>query len=271
MTEVRRTRAAKGILGIVIPVFNERENLPAAFAAVRAVFPHACVVVSDDGSCDGTADVASTCGASVVRLPESRGKGAAVREGVLEALRLGCDPVLFTDCDLACPPSEWGKLIAPLWEGAADAAVASRWLPGSRVEGRTLSRALASWSFAFLARSRTGLSYRDFQCGCKVFAREAALALFSEPLSCERFAFDVEVLLRARALDLRVAEVPVLWRAGGGSKVRLLKHGPEMLRALFALGRIYGKGGFVDGVAFRPGGRGLRLRGAGVFKARCGQ
>ncbi|ACX51908.1 glycosyl transferase family 2 [Ammonifex degensii KC4] len=227
------------MLGVVVPAFNEEERVRETVRAVLAAFPSALVVVADDGSADRTAAEAEEGGALVVALPENRGKGAAVREGVLEALRRGCAEVLFTDCDLACPPGEWGKLLAPLRGGSADVAVASRWLGDSRVEGRTPTRALASWCFAALARRATGLPYRDFQCGCKAFTRGAALALFSEPLSCERYAFDVEVLLRARLLSLRVVEVPVLWRAGGASRVRLLRHGPEMLLHLLRLRREY--------------------------------
>ncbi|AFV11623.1 putative glycosyl transferase, family 2 [Thermacetogenium phaeum DSM 12270] len=132
------------------------------------------------------------------------------------------------------------------------------------VEVRTLIRALVSWGFASLARLLTGLPYRDFQCGCKAFTAEAAHALFLEPFRCGKFAFDVEVLLRARDVGFVVTEVPVLWRAGDGSKVRLLKHGLEMLKSLLALRAAYGRGGARARVALRPGGGGSRLHGADV-------
>lgn len=226
-------------LAVVVPCLNERARLPGTIAEIRSEFPDALVIVADDGSSDGTTDLAETLGCQVVRLPENQGKGAAVREGVLEALRFGADFVLFTDADLACPPEEWRRLLAPLEVGEADVAIASRHLPGSEIEGRTFFRALASLGFAFLARILTGLPWRDFQCGCKAFSAEAARVLFYRPLAEERFAFDVEVLLRADEAGLRVAGVPVLWRAGEASKVRLLRDGLRMLRALFRLRRIY--------------------------------
>lgn len=249
------------MLGVVLPAYNEEKRLPGALRAVRAAFPEALVVVADDGSSDRTAEVGESLGARVVRLRRNRGKGAAVREGILEALRLGCGPVLFSDCDLACPPGEWGRLTGVLERGA-DVAVASRWLRESRVEGRTLSRTLASWGFASLARILTGLPYRDFQCGCKAFAAGAARALFEEPLLCGRYAFDVELLLRARDLGLAVAEVPVFWRAGEESRVRVLKHGPEMLRSLLALRAAYGRRVSIEGVGARAPRGPARLRGA---------
>jgi glycosyltransferase involved in cell wall biosynthesis len=226
-------------LAVVVPCLNERARLPGSVAGIREEFPDALIIATDDGSRDGTAELAETLGCQVVRLPENRGKGAAVREGVLEALQLGAEFVLFTDADLACPPEEWRRLLAPLEAGEADIAIASRHLFGSRIEGRTLSRTLASLGFAFLARTLTGLGWRDFQCGCKAFSAEAARVLFYRPLAEERYAFDVEVLLRADEAGLRVAEVPVLWRAGEASKVRLLRDGPRMLRALLRLRRIY--------------------------------
>lgn len=248
------------MLGVVIPAFNEAGRIGSSVSAIFSKFPDALVLVADDGSSDRTAKEAGAAGAAVVSFRENRGKGAAVREGVLEALRLGCSAVLFTDRDLACPPEEWGRVLLPLEEGAADVSIASRWLPESRVEGRPLVRGLASWGFALLARFLTGLPYRDFQCGCKAFGREAARALFSEPFRCERYAFDVEVLLRARDLGLRVAEVPVLWRAGKGSKVKLLKHGLEMLRSLLALRAAYGREASDACVDLRPGSGTPRLR-----------
>jgi len=252
------------VFGVVIPAFNEAGRIGSSVSAVFSKFPDALVLVADDGSSDRTAKEAGAAGAAVVSFRENRGKGAAVREGVLEALRLGCSAVLFTDCDLACSPEEWGRVLLPLEEGAADVSVASRWLPESRVEGRPLVRGLASWGFALLTRFLTGLPYRDFQCGCKAFTADAARALFAEPLRCERYAFDVEILLRARSLGLAVAEVPVLWRAGEESKIRLLRHGSEMLRSLFVLRATYGREGARARVALCPWSSAPRLRGTGA-------
>jgi len=229
-------------LAVVIPAYNEAGRIGDSIKRIQQVFPQALIIVSDDGSWDATVPEAREGKAVVVEAPFNRGKGAAVQAGVLEALRYGgWRFLLFTDCDLSCPPEEWVQLLKPLEQGRGVVAVASRWLPQSRVEGRTHWRTLASLSFARLARILTGLDFKDFQCGCKAFTREAARILFSQPLACPRFAFDVEVLLRASHSELPVVEVPVYWRAGERSSVKLLKHSLEMFSSLLQLRRLYNR------------------------------
>ncbi|WP_211230003.1 dolichyl-phosphate beta-glucosyltransferase [Desulfovirgula thermocuniculi] len=219
---------------VVVPAYNEETRLPGTLEAIRAHLSgrEYEVVVVDDGSSDRTAEVAGEFGCRVVRHPRNLGKGTAVRTGVLASRG---DLILVTDADLAAPVTELPKLEAALERGA-DIAIGSREAPGARVRRASPGRKLAGRLFNLLVRLLTGLPYRDTQCGFKLFRGEAARALFSRA-ACDGYCFEVEVLLLAREMGLRVEEVGVEWHDRPGSKVRLLRDGWRMFRELLELKR----------------------------------
>ena len=151
----------------------------------------------------------------MVRLPQNRGKGAAVRAGMLAArgqLRL------FTDADLSTPISELAKL-RELIEGTTAIAIGSRALADSEVEvHQPLAREIMGRSYNRMLQLLVLPGLHDTQCGFKLFTAEAAIACFT-PLRTPGFGFDAEVLLRARRLGWRVAEVGVVWRHAENSRV----------------------------------------------------
>ena len=217
---------------IVIPAFNEAQRLPPFLDRVVAYFegrdePYEVIVV-DDGSTDGTAEIveAKRLGTvKVLRLQPNGGKGAAVRAGMLAARGAYR---LFTDADGATPIEEL-KRLEPMLVAGADVVVGSRVLadPGVSVTTRP-HRVAAGRIFNWLV-ARVGLpGVADSQCGFKAFTAPAAARLF-EALSTRGFGFDVELLLRARATGYRILEVPVNWADQAGSKVGVLRHGPGML------------------------------------------
>ena len=229
---------------VVIPAFDEAQRLPAFLEKVVAYFegrdePYEVIVV-DDGSTDGTAEVVEARRfptVSVLRLRPNAGKGAAVRAGMLAAK--GAYRV-FADADGATPIEEL-KRLEPLLVAGADVAIGSRVLvdPGVSVTARA-HRVVAGRLFNWLV-ARMGLhGIADSQCGFKAFTAPAATRLF-EALSTPGFGFDVELLLLARAAGCRVVEVPVNWADQAGSKVGVLRHGPgmlwQMLRARRRVGR----------------------------------
>jgi dolichyl-phosphate beta-glucosyltransferase len=228
---------------LVIPAFNEADRLPPYLAEVRGYLDPAYrrryeVVVVDDGSTDHTAGAVRRAALRwpqlrLVEHPRNRGKGAAVRTGVLEARGRR---VLFADADGATPIAEEAKLAAALDSGAA-VAVGSRTAAGPGVRrDRHLRRLVAGGLFAFAARRVLGLGVRDTQCGFKMFDRPAARALFR---LCREtgYLFDLEVLALAARMGLAVAEVPVSWAERPGSKVRFVRDGVTMVRGLWALRR----------------------------------
>ena len=224
-------------ISVVIPAYNEERRLP---LTLRTVVAHLRdrglpfeVVVADDGSLDGTAGFAGEAAPEVrvLRLPH-RGKGAAVRAGVLAA---GGDLLLVTDADLSTPIVELDRLVDAL--GRCEVAIGSRHVAGSRVEVRQrLDRRVMGRAFNLLVRALLLPGLRDTQCGVKLFRRDVAMAVF-EPCRSEGFAFDVEVLSLARRLGYRVAEVPVEWRDSPDSRVRPLLDVPLMFLELLAIRR----------------------------------
>ncbi|HET7343057.1 MAG TPA: dolichyl-phosphate beta-glucosyltransferase [Methylomirabilota bacterium] len=224
---------------VVIPAFNEAVRLPSYLDEIVAFFdgrgePYEVVVV-DDGSTDATlATVQATAARqpSVRALPlgTNRGKGAAVRVGMLAArgaLRL------FADADGATPIAEL-KRLEPALAAGADVVIGSRVLvdPAVCVRARP-HRVAAGRVFNWLV-ARLGLrGIADSQCGFKVFTAAAAQALFGA-LRTDGFGFDVEMLLRAQAAGYRVVEVAVNWADQPGSKVGVLTTGPAMLGQIAA-------------------------------------
>ena len=217
---------------VVIPAFNEAERLPPFLEKVVAYFegrdePYEVIVV-DDGSSDGTADIVGARhlpSVRVLRLPANAGKGAAVRAGMLAAKGAYR---LFVDADGATPIEEL-KRLEPTLVAGADVVIGSRVLvdPGVAVTTRP-HRVAAGRIFNWLV-ARVGLAdIADSQCGFKAFTGSAASRLF-EALSTQGFGFDVELLLLARAAGCKVVEVPVNWSDQAGSKVGVLRHGPGML------------------------------------------
>ncbi len=222
-------------LTLVIPCYDEAARLPATLRRsieyLRRERPAFEILVVDDGSRDATAAVAREvleregCG-RVIELPRNRGKGAACRAGALAARGR---QVLLCDADLSTPIEEERRLRRAL-EGGASVAIGTRAHPEARIvvrqprgresAGRLLNRLLRLFGLTDL---------RDTQCGFKLFRREAARALF-ERARIDGFLFDVEILRLARRRGLAIAEVPVEWRNDPDTRVRPLRHWPQILR-----------------------------------------
>jgi dolichyl-phosphate beta-glucosyltransferase len=226
-------------LSLVVPAFNEEKRLPVSLARIadwlgsRTPAISGEVLVVDDGSSDRTAAVAEKTAAGlglafrVIRLPENRGKGAAVRAGVLEARGAH---VLVTDADLSTPIEEVDKLLA----AGAPVAIGSRGVDATLVKQRqSLFRVASGRLFNLLVRVLAVSGIRDTQCGFKLFRADAAREVFSRAV-VDRFAFDVEALLLARKLGYAIAEVPVLWFNSPDTRVGL-GGGLEAFVALFRI------------------------------------
>ena len=221
-------------LSVVIPAFNEAIRLPPYLDEVVGFLdgrgePYEVLVV-DDGSTDDTAAAVRRLAGHhptvrLLPLGRNRGKGAAVRAGMLAAVGT---VRLFTDADGATPIAEL-KRLEPALAGGADIAIGSRALSDPAVTIRTRPHRVAAGRVFNWLVARLGLrGVADSQCGFKLFTASAAEALFGA-LQTAGFAFDVELLLRAQAAGHRVVEVAVNWADQQGSKVGVLRSGPGML------------------------------------------
>jgi glycosyltransferase involved in cell wall biosynthesis len=216
-------------LSIIIPAYNESarlgRTLHTVFAYLGAQPTESELIVVDDGSQDETVRVAEEAFATavrprtqarVIRVEPNRGKGNAVRTGLLAARA----PVaLFSDADLSTPIEETPKLVAPIRAGEYDVVF------GSRALDRRLIGVHQPWLreqsgrfFNLLMRLSTGLPFWDTQCGFKAFRMDVCRPVV-EACRIDRFGFDVELLYVARAAGLRLKEWPVRWDDVAGSKV----------------------------------------------------
>jgi dolichyl-phosphate beta-glucosyltransferase len=227
---------------IIIPCFNEEarigQTLRLTVDYLSANAPDSELIVVNDGSVDATAAIAReklNSAPIAVRLLENfpnRGKGAAVRSGLLAAReQIG----VFSDADLSTPLEETPKLIEPIAAGEVDIAFGSRALDRSLIGvHQPWRREQAGRVFNLLVRVATGLGFWDTQCGFKAFRLDACRAIL-EAARVDGFAFDVELLYLAHRAGLRVCEVPVRWNHVEGSKVSFFRDSLRMLREVMAL------------------------------------
>ena len=221
---------------LVIPAYNEANRIEAcvrdvaAWARARPGGFDWEVLLVDDGSADDTAQRArrfakeESLDLKVLGYGENRGKGAAIRMGVLAS---SGDPVLVSDTDLSTPLSEWVKLAERL--PTHPVAIGSRALQQDLVRKRqALYRVLLGRAGNKLIQLLAVPGIEDTQCGFKLFRGDAARALFNEA-RVDRFAWDVEVLYLARRRGLAIAEVPVVWVNSPESKVRVVRDAVQTL------------------------------------------
>jgi dolichyl-phosphate beta-glucosyltransferase len=209
-------------LSVIVPVFNSAafisETAQELVTYLEKLGEEYELVFVDDGSLDNTGSILDELAGRhprvfLIRNGANRGKGYSVRAGMKQARG---DFLVFTDADLAYPPTEIGKIVQTLREGA-DLAIATRVAPTSRFImspsffGYLYTRHLGSRFFNWLVRNGLGLSIYDTQAGLKGFNRKAKEIVFNRQ-TLEGFTFDVELIYIAKKFGLAVREVPVVFR-----------------------------------------------------------
>ena len=233
------TNPADGLVSVILPAYREEDTIAATVAALRsglATLASATwleIIVVDDGSDDETVSRARAAGADrIITLGRNRGKGAAVRAGMLAASGA---KVLFTDADLQYPPGQVAAVLAHL-TGDTGAAIGVR----SETSGpplRRLSSRGAAWLSRRLVLRRDNGEHFDTQCGLKAFRRDIAQEVFGR-CTVDRFAFDVEVILLLRQLRVRtVTHTVAPERSERRSKVKTVRDSVGFTRDLLRIRR----------------------------------
>jgi dolichyl-phosphate beta-glucosyltransferase len=245
-------------LSIIIPAYNESARIEKTLREVVAYLEGQPgggeVVVVDDGSKDDTARVAEGVFGErrargvegrVIRVEPNRGKGHAVRTGLLAARNT---VAAFFDADLSMPVTETPKLVEPIRSGQYDVVF------GSRALDRRLIGTHQPWTreqsgrvFNFVMRRLTGLPFKDTQCGFKAFRMDVCRAVVEGAL-IDRFGFDVELLFIAHRAGLRMLEYPVRWDDVAGGSVSF-KTGLQGFAELREVRRNAARGLYADAVA----------------------
>jgi dolichyl-phosphate beta-glucosyltransferase len=237
-------------VSIVVPAFEEQERLGDSLVKIaeymRSGKPRPEIIVVDDGSKDRTADVGREAlsgfpdiESNVIRYEQNRGKGYAVKTGLLAAK---ANFALFSDADLSTPIEEMPKLVEPLRAGEFDVTFGSRALDRSLIgTHQPWRREQGGKVFNLVVRTLTGLPFWDTQCGFKAF-NLAKFRPLLDVMQIDRFGFDVEFLYVAHLHGLRLEEIPVRWNNDERSKVNVVRDSLRMFNEVREIRRNAKKG-----------------------------
>ena len=238
---------ADGSVWVILPTYNEAENIEAVVGGIRAAAPDVHILVVDDNSRDGTGELADRFADDVLHRPGKQGLGRAYTAGFARVLRNGADFVCEMDADLSHDPADLPRLIQPALDGA-DLVLGSRYVHGGGVENWDLTRRVISLAGCEYARRVLGVQIRDLTGGFKCFRAATLERIDAQTAGAQGYAFQVELTYRTLLLGLRVAEVPIRFRERrlGESKmsaqialeaawrVPALRYGPRRWRPLEA-------------------------------------
>ncbi|GAA3114050.1 polyprenol monophosphomannose synthase [Planomonospora alba] len=210
---------------VIVPTYNERENLPMIVRRVREAVPEAHLLVADDASPDGTGEVADGLAAAddhvhVLHRPGKQGLGAAYIAGFRWGMAEGYDVLVEMDADGSHQPEELPKLLRALAAGA-DLAIGSRWVPGGKVVNWPASREFLSRGANLYSRMMLGFPVRDATAGFRAYRASTLEKIGLDDVASQGYCFQVDLTLRTVRHGLRVTEVPITFveRTVGASKM----------------------------------------------------
>ena len=219
------TRHVTGRLLVIIPTYNELENVSLIVGRLRAAVPEADILVADDNSPDGTGDLADTLAAAdsqihVLHRPGKQGLGAAYLDGFSWGMSRGYDVLVEMDADGSHPPEQLPDLLERI-EAGADVVIGSRWVKGGSVVNWPLHRKMLSQGGSTYARLALGFGLRDATAGYRAFRCSALEKLELGEVASQGYCFQIDLGLRAVRKGLRVDEVPITFveREHGTSKM----------------------------------------------------
>ncbi len=201
---------------VVVPTYNEAANIDTLIRAIRRVLPTALVLVVDDASPDGTADMAEELGkelgqVEVFRRPTKAGLGAAYRAGLRHAISSGAEICVQMDADLSHDPDVLPALVA-IVEYGADLAVGSRYVPGGiTLDWPRRRRWVSRWGNRYAA-GVLGLAVNDVTAGYRAYATSALEKMRFDTVTAEGYGFQIEMMYRIVRLGGRVVEFPITFR-----------------------------------------------------------
>jgi dolichol-phosphate mannosyltransferase len=216
MTEARASMAS-GPVWVVLPTFNEHDNLPGITAAILEAVPDATLLVVDDNSPDGTGRLADELAAADPRVqvrhrPGKQGLGKAYLDGFATALAAGAGTLVQMDADWSHDPAALPSLLAPLRANAADLVIGSRYTRGGGVVDWGLGRRLVSRGGSLFARIVLTLRPNDLTGGFKAWRASTLASIPFEGVHSGGYVFQIEMTYRAARLGARIREVPITFR-----------------------------------------------------------
>ena len=213
------------LVAVVLPTYNESENIARLLTQLRTVLPDGRLFVVDDNSPDGTGDIAERCarelgGIEVLHRPGKQGLGSAYRQGFAHVIAQGVDVVVSMDVDFSHDPSVISAMLTAI-ESGSDAVIGSRYVTGGGTKNWPLHRRLLSrWGNLYTA-SVLGVKVRDCTSGFRAYRATALASIAPETTKAEGYAFLSELVVRLSRRGLKISEVPILFvdRENGTSKM----------------------------------------------------
>ncbi|MCS7221834.1 MAG: polyprenol monophosphomannose synthase [Anaerolineae bacterium] len=232
-------------VAVVVPTYNERENLPDLVRALLALPLKVQVIIVDDNSPDGTGQLADrlaleTGRVAVIHRPSKQGLGTAYTAGFRCALQFDVDCIITMDADFSHDP----HYVPTLVERTAlyDLVIGSRYVPGGGIQLWGWERRLLSWGANMIARRMLGLQVHDCTAGFRCYRRQALEAIDLDSIRADGYSYLVEMLFRCQLAGLTIGEVPIVFvdRRRGASKIsrqEIFKAGFTVFR--LAWGRVW--------------------------------
>ncbi|VAX15575.1 Dolichol-phosphate mannosyltransferase in lipid-linked oligosaccharide synthesis cluster [hydrothermal vent metagenome] len=209
---------------VIIPTYNEIENIEPLIHKIHGVLPEISILVIDDNSCDGTAEMVEKIKSSdsrvdLIRRPEKLGLGTAYITGFKYAIEKGYDFIFEMDGDFSHDPVYLPAFLTAAKE--ADLVIGSRYIPGGGVVNWSFFRRLISIGGSIYSRLILSMPYKDLTGGFKCFRREALMAIPLDDVFSEGYSFQIEMTYRAHKKGMRIREIPIIFkeRVGGKSKM----------------------------------------------------
>lgn len=212
------------MVGIVIPTYNEKENIEALAAEINKILPGAFIVIVDDNSPDGTSEAIKNLldrfPVKLITRPKKMGLGSALIAGFKEALKTGADFVIEMDADFSHNPGDIPRLLEAC-ENGADLAIGSRKVSGGKIVGWNIWRRLMSGAAMRLAKIVLGLRPKDITAGFRCYRRRVLQSINWEEIKSNGYAFQEEALYRVQKGGCKITEIPVVFvnRKKGKSKL----------------------------------------------------
>ena len=213
------------LVAVVLPTYNESENIAGLLTQLRTVLPDGRLYVVDDNSPDGTGEIAERCavelgGIEVLHRPGKQGLGSAYRQGFTHVIAQGVDVVVSMDVDFSHDPLAIPAMLAEI-ESGSDAVIGSRYVSGGGTKNWPLHRRLLSRWGNLYTGAVLGVKVRDCTSGFRAYRSSALAAIAPETTKAEGYAFLSELVVRLSRRGLKISEVPILFidRENGTSKM----------------------------------------------------
>jgi glycosyltransferase involved in cell wall biosynthesis len=239
-----------GKILIIIPAYNEEKRIGNTLEEYANFFTEKIkskevedfeIIVVINNTKDKTEEIVRKAGKKYRQIKylnfKQGGKGFAIIEGFKEALKHENELIGFVDADMATTPEAFYELVEKI--NGYDGAIASRWLKGSVIKTKqTIMRIITSRGFNFLVRALLFLSYKDTQCGAKLFKRKAVQSIIGD-IGITKWAFDIDLLFKMKRKGFNIKEIPTIWEDKKESKLDLFRTPLQMFLALVRLRLIY--------------------------------